>query len=214
MNDWKIVKEETKFDTALSGRIYTKPNESYCSLTGEKDDISTASTTYRNVNELATKIDKELPSGNQNVWKLPYGYQFVDENGNVINATTIALEKKKIEYPKTYEECLKVLGYDNRETYCICHNGANERLFDSLYCLKVCRDAYWKIYGEYMGLGKPWEPNWDEQTDKFTISNKCNKIYLNNTAWYAQVLSFPTAKMRDAFYENFKNEIEQCKELL
>ena len=49
---------------------------------------------------------------------------------------------------------------------------------------------------------------------KFTISNKCNKIYLNNTAWYAEVLSFPTAEMRDVFYENFKDLIEQCKELL
>jgi hypothetical protein len=63
-------------------------------------------------------------------------------------------------------------------------------------------------------LGKPWEPDWNEETDKFTISNKCNKIYLNYTAWYAEVLSFPTAEMRDTFYENFKDLIEQCKELL
>ena len=38
---------------------------------------------------LAIKIDKELPSGNQYVWELPEGYQFTDENGNVINATKI-----------------------------------------------------------------------------------------------------------------------------
>lgn len=93
-----LVEEETKFDTTLYYRIYTKPNESYCGLTRKKDDVSTFS---GKVDELATKIDKELPSGNQNVWELPYGYQFVDENGNVINATTIALEKKKTEYPKT-----------------------------------------------------------------------------------------------------------------
>jgi len=55
--------------------------------------------TRERVDELATKIDKELPSGNQNVWELPDGYQFVDEDGNVINATKIALEKKKTEYP-------------------------------------------------------------------------------------------------------------------
>ena len=34
-------------------------------------------------------------------WNLPEGYQFVDENGNIINATKIVLEKKKKEYPKT-----------------------------------------------------------------------------------------------------------------
>ena len=41
---------------------------------------------------------------------LPDGYIFKDENGNVINATKIVLEKKKKEYPKRYEECCKVLG--------------------------------------------------------------------------------------------------------
>ena len=40
------------------------------------------------------------------------GYIFKDENGNVINATKIVLEKKKKEYPKTYEECCKVLGIE------------------------------------------------------------------------------------------------------
>ena len=59
-------------------------------------------------------------------------YEFRDENGNVINAMKIVLEKKKKEYPKTYEECRKVLGYDDRETYCVCHTGADERLFENL----------------------------------------------------------------------------------
>lgn len=32
--------------------------------------------------------------------KLPEGYIFKDENGNIINATKIVLEKKEKEYPK------------------------------------------------------------------------------------------------------------------
>ena len=39
----------------------------------------------------------------------PEGYIFRDENGNVINATKIVLEKKKKEYPKTYCECKELL---------------------------------------------------------------------------------------------------------
>jgi len=74
-----LVEEETKFGTA-SNPIEIKSNAN-C-LTRERVDA------------LATKIDKELPSGNQNVWELPNGYQFIDENGNVINATKITLEKK------------------------------------------------------------------------------------------------------------------------
>lgn len=42
----------------------------------------------------------------------PEGYVFKDENGNVINTTKIVLEKKN-RYPKTYEECCKVLGVDD-----------------------------------------------------------------------------------------------------
>ena len=135
---------------------------------------------------------------------------------------------KKPVYPKTYAECCEKLGIeedlrfvyediDGNHINSACISNYRIRgleLYRNLEKLKICRDAYWKIAGEQMGLGKPWEPDWNEETDKFTISNKCNKIYLNNTAWYAEVLSFPTAEIRDAFYENFKDLIEKCKELL
>ena len=54
---------------------------------------------------------KTIKTGIEYFFELPEGYQFVDENGNVINATKIVLEKKKREYPKTYEECCYVLGF-------------------------------------------------------------------------------------------------------
>ena len=150
----------------------------------------------------------------EEVWHCPDGYIFKDENGNVINATKIVLEKKKKEYPKTYVECCKVLGYDDRETYCICHTGANERLFERLYCLKVCRDAYWKIAGDEMGLGKPWEPDWTTDDVKHSLVNVGNTIIPSVECKVGRILIFPTKEMRDAFYENFKSEIEICKELL
>jgi hypothetical protein len=43
----------------------------------------------------------------------PNGYIFKDENGNVINATKIVLEKKKKEYPKTFLGCCDVLGIED-----------------------------------------------------------------------------------------------------
>lgn len=125
------------------------------------------------------------------------------------------LVKKKNEYPKTYEECLNVLGYDDRETYCVCHTYANERLFESLYRLKVCRDAYWKIAGKEMGLWKPWEPDWTNfECDKFCIWVDVGDITLRDAFSCQHILAFPTPEMRDAFYENFDPDIEFCKELL
>lgn len=120
---------------------------------------------------------------------------------------------KKPKYPDNYDECCEVIGINRHDVEIDLPQPYQQKMFN-FFKLRICCDAYWKIAGEQMGLDKPWKPNWNEETDKFTISNKCNKIYLNNTAWYAEVLSFPTAEMRDAFYENFKKEIEQCKELL
>ena len=141
--------------------------------------------------------------------------ELIQENGKWF------VVKKKPIYPKTYAECCEVLDYcgdyflttyDNNGNPSIISNILNS--INILTKLLICRDAYWKIAGEEMGLGKPWEPDWNEETDKFTISNKCNKIYLNNTAWYAEVLSFPTEEMRDTFFKNFKDLIKLCKELL
>ena len=124
----------------------------------------------------------------------------------------------KPKYPTTYKECfnicfgnkhhiIQVVGLDGL--------GNNKELFESFIKLKICRDTYWKIAGEEMGLGKSWEPDWMNYNDfKFVIGvfeNEIIKCY-NTIAQY--VLAFPTEEMRDAFYENFKDLIEQCKELL
>lgn len=154
----------------------------------------------------------------------PDGYIFKDENGNVINATKIVLEKKRKEYPKTFEECCKILGLLNVD---LCFN-ADYRSFDAskeqwkrlglmnqFYQLLICRDAYWKIAGEEMGLGEPWEPDWlDDDTKKYVITSSkvfetfCGLGYIN------YILTFQTAEMRDAFKENFDPDIEKCKEFL
>lgn len=141
---------------------------------------------------------------------LPDGYQFKDENGNIVYAKKIVLEKKKNEYPKTYEECCDKINFKG---------GFKEILLSddeySLYIpfikLKRCRDAYWKIAGEEMGLGKPWEPT---NETVYCISRSNNVIKSSYRGGKSNTLEFPTPEMRDAFYENFKFDIEQCKELL
>ena len=56
-------------------------------------------TTNEQLFELSNmSLEKEME------WNLPEGYQFVDENGNVINAQKIVLEKKKKEVILTQEQ--------------------------------------------------------------------------------------------------------------
>ena len=164
--------------------------------------------------------DKEMDKLKHEVI-LPEGYIFKDENGNIINATKIVLEKKKKEYPKTYEECCEILGVnsDNFLTITNYYDGEVETTnyergllnnIAALWYLLICRDAYWKI-------ADGWKEKREEKLTRHVIYStlsgeiiKCTTI--NSTANY--LLDFPTAEMRDAFYKNFKVLIERCKELL
>ena len=133
----------------------------------------------------------------------------------------------KPKYPTTYKECCDILlispYYNLRyHTYEPRHNeyatsNTLLSLQDKLNIfgkLIICRNAYWKIAGINMCLDKPWTPNWNDLNRKYFISLTCDGIGLYDDFRNPEVLVFPTEEMRDAFYENFKNLIEQCKELL
>ena len=111
----------------------------------------------------------------------------------------------------TIEECVKLLGVDFR----LDMDSYKRKLMANFYRLILCRDAYWKIAGEEMGLDKLWEPDWCNE-DKLKYCIECSYGTIDKTVesvWNC-ILSFPTEEMRDVFYENFKDLIEQCKKLL
>lgn len=92
--------------------------------------------------------------------------------------------------------------------------GYEWRLVSNLQKLLLCRDAYWKIAGEQMRLKGPWKPDWTSGKPFYCISVSGNII--GKGKWYTdnKILAFPTEEIRDIFYENFKDLIEQCKSLL
>jgi hypothetical protein len=141
------------------------------------------------------------------------GYIFKDENGNVINATKIVLEKKKKEYPKTFLGCCDVLGIEDLISRGV--NGYRSELLDAFQKLLICRDAYWNIAGEEMGLSGSWKPDFASCKSKYAITYYNNVVSRYSEVDYdSTILVFPTEEMRDAFYEAFKEDIEYCKELL
>lgn len=162
---------------------------------------------------------KTIKTGTEYFVELPEGYQFVDENGNVIEATKIVLEKTKPMYPQSYEECCKILNVavfdldilDNMlDTTEIVYRKSLDRLLNSFRKLLICRDAYWKIAGD-------WKPDWTMYSGpKHCIIYSDNQIKWQCKSFVteAKVLAFPTDMMRDFFYENFKDFIERCKELI
>jgi len=143
----------------------------------------------------------------QNIDKLPNGFE-LQEDGY------FSWVNKKSKYPKTYEECCKVFcckpivgfaGLDDNE----------ENLYGNFIALKRCRDAYWKIAEKQMGLGKPWEPDWENKEDyKYSITTINGQVKTITTDVFNYFLIFPTIEIRDTFHENFKELIETCKKLL
>lgn len=135
-------------------------------------------------------------------------YKIQEENG-----VTYAIRKKP-QYPKTIIEVLNFWHPDRQieDDYQRCYK---KDLLEKFQDLLYARDAYWKIAGEQMGLGKPWEPDWtDNYQKKWTINFYQGEINLTNGSNVHFVLAFPTKEMRDAFYGNFKELINECISLL
>ena len=129
------------------------------------------------------------------------GYDFYDDKGNIIDTKEITMKKKQPKYPKTYEDCCDVL---REKAYTTGFEYKSNIIF-KFQQLLICRDAYWKI-------AEDWKPD-VMYGDLYCIGYDGNVI-----TWKMQggcrLLAFPTEEMRDAFYENFKELIEECKELL
>lgn len=151
-------------------------------------------------------------------------FDVIKANGYKWNSETKTLEKVS-KYPTSYEECCKVLDFcgdyclttydagcmDKREVYEILQQ------VNSLTQLLICRSAYWKIAGEEMSLDKPWNSKYGCEKWGYWIGYdiNSNKIYCPDSRLLLnRLLVFPTKEMRDTFFENFKDLIEQCKGLL
>ena len=131
-------------------------------------------------------------------------YEYIEENGKAF------FVKKKTEYPKTYAECVVLLGLGvlNELKHCDLSYIYKKDLIVSYQKLLICRDAYWKIYGEEMGLQGPWEPDWnDEKQDKYGLFEELKNTIINPASFV-----FPTEEMRDKFYENFKEDFNKCRD--
>jgi hypothetical protein len=121
---------------------------------------------------------------------------------------------KKPVYPTTYEECCEII-HSDPNFYIDTHLYSG--ILETLYKLLICCTAYWKIAGDEMGLDKPWGPKYGCGKWGYWIGYdiSANKTYCQDSRLLLnRVLVFPTKEMRDVFYENFKDLIEQCKELL
>lgn len=139
----------------------------------------------------------------------PNGYTIENVTRNN-NRLIVEYIKNKPQYPKTYKECCDVLGIGTMDNDAQGYKADDIIRFQELL---IARDTYWKIAGEELGLSEPWKPNFGENFI-YAISAFYGTIQKTMVTGGRGILLFPTEEMRDAFYENFKNLIEKCKEFL
>lgn len=211
------MKEKTKFDTAsntidirLFGEKESMEERQYKELRMPLDDDDKLAT------EVTIDGNKILP---------PNGY-LIGKITLVDNGMLVEYVKKQLQYPKTYEECCKLLGckadhlftdfsYKGCDVEISDYEDEIDNLLQNFRNLIYCRDAYWRIAGEQMGLGKPWKPNWsDFDKVKYIILNSNGRFFRTTSVDNNYVLAFPNEEVCDLFYKNFEDLIEKCKELL
>ena len=199
---WDKVRFSDSNTPFTISRIWWDNNASELICTLEEQDIDISSVDLQPYKEEVMK--KEISVAIVNRFICLEGYDFYDDKGNIIDTKEITM-KKQSKYPKAYDECLEILGYNASHTIPMNH-GHKGLLFMRFQRLLICRDAYWKIAG--------WKPSKDNlYEDLYCIGFNSAVITFKMQGGHA-LLSFPTEEMRDAFYENFKELIEECKELL
>ena len=149
---------------------------------------------------------------------VPYeGYEIKQEGDKYY------LVKKKPQYPKTYHECCEVLGMQSNLYLSLSSQDIDGEVEENsygykmvyqmncLYELLVCRDAYWKMAGDWS-----FENGSVSRDVVYAITVHGSGIMKN--FYYAlncnNILVFPTEEMRDSFYNNFYDLINKCKELI
>ena len=130
--------------------------------------------------------------------EIPKGYRF---KGRTFDK--FVLEKMN-DRPTEIREASEILGIGMFD-----HERYRNRLLETLRELLLIRDAWWKMADD-------WKPDWNNQDDCYHAIKTCkNEVCLVSTLYLEDcILAFPTEEMRDAFHENFKEQIEICKELL
>lgn len=147
---------------------------------------------------------------------LPDGWEIDKVNGN-----EIILKEGKKELPKTWEGCCKELKVGefistNSEIYVTDSikyaNAVNKNKFPkglakpmlALMQLLVCREVY----------RQGWKPDWSTNGTKYIIVRIGNCVHADRSTSFGSILSFQTAEIRDKFLDNFRDLIEEAKELI
>lgn len=162
--------------------------------------------------EPTTTIKETQAISSDCIYTIPSDYEFVEVRSGMHGNQEVVMRKKKAKYPKTYEECCKLL-YPNGDDFNLYLSRAwldveEINILDTYIKLRRCRNAYWKLAGN-------WTPAKEGVTKRICIFYDCGSVVKGEKLHYIpKFLEFPNEEMRDAFYDNFKRSINKCKAMI
>ena len=115
-------------------------------------------------------------------------------------------------FPSSFLGCCDVLGISDTITMGV--NGYFKKELESLQKLIICRNAYWKIAGEQMGLGKSWSHDWLSYDNIPAVFMFRYNMVVDSVKFHQSLFYFPTTEMTMLFHNNFKDLMEDCKEFI
>ena len=147
---------------------------------------------------------------------IPQGWE-IDK----VEDNKIIIKEIKKELPKTWEECIAkiknleyISGNGNIKESHFNFGAASSHINDipkglgkpmlALCQLLVCREIY----------RQGWKPDWTDDKIKWLIENINDNITSMAYMQTSKVLSFQSAEIRDQFLKNFRDLIEEAKELI
>lgn len=159
---------------------------------------------YLNKNKIKNKMEKR----NIEI-SLEKAKEWYKQGGDLKEVALQAFSESELidKFPSSWEEYIRTaLHNDNlieaddtigSVGYCSFKTEEEAKAFVALGKLIQLRDEYWR-------LDNNWELKWGDLNPKFCIIN-------DYTRDYSSILVFSTTTLRDKFYENFKDLIEEAK---
>ena len=135
----------------------------------------------------------------------------------IMHENKIVLVRKKSLYPDNFDDCFElVYGKTNYPGVSVTIGDLiDEQLENKMHELTkliICRNAYWKLYNEQLGVDGMWEPA--DNVMVYNISRHDGKLVRGYLYGLKYTFEFPTEEMRDEFKKNFEKQFEICKEFI
>ena len=206
----------TDCDLYDNGKFCNKEQIGFCSEVYRKDKKSVI---FKEINNMENKEKKGT---------IAEMYACANDELKKVLESKFSKEELGIkkELPDSWEEFVEQNEIKNTESYItdlsdICHvdkdrvrlpsedrnilpNKETTEAFLALMQLVQLRDCY----------RDGWEPDWSEDSFKYSIVNYNGKIDMKENISYSRLLSFPTPNLRNKFFSNFRDLIKTAIELI